>query len=252
MNKKRQGQIETCEKAPVKPTVLLAECTNLDMDKIGHASPFSSSCCNTITTTTARIGNKNMVENIHGQKSTLSDFVHTQEQDAVNLNQSENRPLWLEKTLLKNRAEELFYIALAAETHVEEFSMQTLNLYNHLSQEKGRDYAAALFFQLLPKAKDNPTGYVSSAYKQGAEPTSASIVKIKEIWEALDSLAKAPDLQKIKLQIQEAVIKDDTDTLVVLTQIQSKIKSALRLFSWLGTLEALVEKRDVFLKELKM
>jgi hypothetical protein len=117
-------------------------------------------------------------------------------------------------------------------------------------QERGKDYAAALFLMLLPKATDNPTGYISSAYKHGAEPTSNAMLKVKDFWNALDILTKAPDLQEIKQRIQEAVTKDDSETLFTLTQTQSKIKSVLQLFSWAEDLAALFQQRDAFIELL--
>lgn len=169
---------------------------------------------------------------------------------STNSDMYEQVPPWLEKIQLREQAEELFYIAMCARVNAEVFSMQTLNLYKQISKDRGRDYAAALFLHLLPKAKDNPTGYISTACKQGAEPTSASITKAKEIWTNLDVLSKTQNLHEIKQKIQNAIIKEDTETVITLTQIQAKIKAALQLLSWSETTEMLIERRKVFIASL--
>jgi hypothetical protein len=158
-------------------------------------------------------------------------------------------PSW-EKAQVYSYADDLFYLATVAKTQIEALSMQTLSLYKHILQEHNREYAAALFLLLLPKAKDNPTGYITSAYRQGAEPTTGAILKTKEIFEVAEVFFKNISTQTIKEQIQDALEKDDSETIMRLTQIQVKVKDALKLLSWTGTIEELKGKRDSFIKAL--
>jgi hypothetical protein len=158
-------------------------------------------------------------------------------------------PTW-EKARIVAQAEELFYVGIAAKVGIDTFSMQTVNLYERISKEHGREYAAALFLILLPKAKDNPTSYISSAIKQGAEPTAGSITKVREIWELLDALSKAPTSKEIRHRIKEAAENDDPETLTTLVQQQAQVKAALRILSWDGTAETLIERRDAFVSSL--
>jgi len=158
-------------------------------------------------------------------------------------------PAW-EKARMVAQAEELFYVGMAAKVDIDTFSRQTVNLYERISKERGREYTAALFLILLPKAKDNPTGYISSAVKQGAEPTAGSIIKVREIWELLDALSKAPTSEEIRHRIKEAAESDDPETLTTLAQQQTQVKMALRMLSWDGTAETLIERRDAFVSSL--
>jgi hypothetical protein len=158
-------------------------------------------------------------------------------------------PSW-EKAQLQAQAEDLFYVTVAAKVDPDALSMQTVSLYGRITKERGRDYTAALFLILLPKARDNPTGYISSAFKRGAEPTSASIGRVKGMWELLDVLSKTSTFLEIRQQIREAVEKDDTDAITELTQQQTQIKAALRVLSWDRTPEELTEKRNAFVASL--
>jgi hypothetical protein len=223
------AQIRTRGETSVDKTVSVNEGTNLDMSKFvpSFTSLNRSSCSKKTTTTTTG-------EREEGTNSDMSKFV----------------PSWLEKVQLKEQAEELFYIAMSVKANPEAFSMQTLNLYKQMSKERGKDHAAALFLHLLPKAKDNPTGYISSACRQGAEPTSASITQVQEVWEIINILSKKQNLYDIKQQIQNAVTKEDTETVIILTQMQAKIKRALQLLSWTETIEVLIEKQKAFVASL--
>jgi hypothetical protein len=158
-------------------------------------------------------------------------------------------PSW-EKARMVAQAEELFYIGTAARVDTGIFSVQTVTLYARIAKERGKDHAAALFLFLLPKAKDNPTGYISSACKQGAEPTSDSLAKVRKIWGLLDSLAKAPKSQEIKTRIADAMERDDMEGIALLTQTQIQIKEALHELSWSGTIDTLIEERDSFVTSL--
>jgi DNA-binding MarR family transcriptional regulator len=155
-----------------------------------------------------------------------------------------------EKARLESQAEELFYIGLAAKTNPESFSMQTLTLYSEIVKEHGRDWAGALFLILLPKARDNVTGYIFSAYKNGAEPTSGSVIRVKDMWLTLEALGSVQSSKNLKTQIIEAVEKEDTEALLFLTRIQTELKTALRLLSWPESVDSLVEKRESFISTL--
>jgi DNA-binding MarR family transcriptional regulator len=155
-----------------------------------------------------------------------------------------------EKAQLVEQAVELFYVGMAAKAEINSFSMQTVNLYIYVSKEQGKDYAAALFLILLPKVKDNPTGYISSAYKHGAAPTSDSILKVHNMWEQLYSLEKAPKYTDAKKEIINALELNDLESATSLTQAQKQIKATLQMFSWSGTADELREKRDSFLASL--
>jgi hypothetical protein len=193
-------------------------------------------------------------ENIHVQIQSEReniDIARDFKDDSTNLDMSKSiHVLPWEKARIREQAEELFYISVAAKIDPETLSMQTTNLYAQISKDHGREYAAALFLLLLPKARDNPTGYISSAFKQGAEPTAASIAKVREIWELLDALLKAPAIEEIRSRIKEATDTDDTETLITLTRQQAQVKTALRMLSWEGTVEGLVEKREGFVASL--
>jgi hypothetical protein len=158
-------------------------------------------------------------------------------------------PSW-EKAQMRDQAEELFYIGLTAKTEPEMFSMQTLILYSRIVKERGKDWAAALFLILLPKAKDNPTGYISSAYRNGAEPTSASILQVKDMWAPLETIGKSSTPQSLKDCIREAVEKEDLETIASLTQMQTLTKAALRILSWTATQDELLKRRNVFIDSL--
>jgi DNA-binding MarR family transcriptional regulator len=160
-----------------------------------------------------------------------------------------NMPPW-EKAQLKNQAEELFYIGLVAKIDPESFSLQTLVLYTQIVKEHGRDWSAALFLILLPKAKDNVTGYIFSAYKKGAEPTSGSVIKVKDMWAPLETLTTVKSYKKLKTQILEAAEKEDTELLISLTQTQTRLKTALRLLFWSGSVDSLIEKKYTFFSAL--
>jgi DNA-binding MarR family transcriptional regulator len=151
-----------------------------------------------------------------------------------------------EKAQLQSQAEELFYIGLAAKSSPESFSMQTLALYSQIVKEHGRDWSAALFLILLPKAKNNVTGYIFSAYKKGAEPTSGSVAKVKDMWTPLETLATVKSSNDLKNRIMEAAEKEDTESLILLTQVQASLKTALKLLSWTGSVDSLIEKKHVF------
>ena len=155
-----------------------------------------------------------------------------------------------EKSKLKGDAEELFYVALITKSDVGLFSMQTLRLFKHIYDDKGRDHALALFLFLLPKAKDNPTGYIWSSYKQGAEPNADSFRKAKEMREFLDCLARNQTPEDAKEQMQTALDKNDTQALLSLAEQQEKYKKALHLLSWGGTFEGLIQKREEIVTSL--
>jgi hypothetical protein len=157
----------------------------------------------------------------------------------------EKLPSW-EKARMIEQAEELFYIGMAARLETGAFSAQTLSLYVRISQKCGRDHSAALFLFLLPKAKDNPTGYILSAWKQGAEPPSDLIVKVQKIWSLLSTLTKASKSQEVKTQIMNAMERGDMEAVAMLTQEQMQIKTLLHELSWSGTVAQLIEKRDTF------
>lgn len=155
-----------------------------------------------------------------------------------------------ERTKLRNDAEDLFYIALVARIEAGILSMQALRLYGQISKEKSKDYAAALFLILLPKVKDNPAGYIHSAFKQGAEPNADSLKKVKEMQEILECMVKAYSPEEAKQQMQSALDNGDTQTILSLAKQQEKYKKALDLLSWRGTFEALIQKRDEFVSSL--
>jgi hypothetical protein len=155
-----------------------------------------------------------------------------------------------EKMKLRNDAEDLFHAALIVKSDAGRLSMQTLRLYKHIYDDKGKDHALALFLLLLPKAKDNPTGYIWSSFKQGAEPNAESLRKVKEMQEVLECLAKTHSPEEAKQQMQSALDKSDTQALLSLAQQQEKYKKALHLLSWGGTVEALVQKREEFVTAL--
>ena len=155
-----------------------------------------------------------------------------------------------EKMKLRSDAEALFYAALITKCDGGLLSKQTLRLFKHIDDDKGRGHALALFLLLLPKAKDNPTGYISSAIKQGAEPNADSLKKVKEMEEILECLAKTYSPEEAKQKMQAALDKNDTQTLFSLAQQQEKYKKALHLLSWNDTFEALIQKRDDFVTSL--
>ena len=155
-----------------------------------------------------------------------------------------------ERSKLRSDAEDLFYTALAAKVETGMLSMQTLRLFEQIAEEKSKDHAMALFLVLLPKVKDNPTGYISSAIKQGAEPTTASLSKVKDIQDALACLASGQSPERIKQKIQTALDRDDTEALASLSAQKTKLKKALQLLSWNDTFEALIKKRDEFVASL--
>jgi hypothetical protein len=155
-----------------------------------------------------------------------------------------------EKMTLRSDAEELFYISLIAKTDVGQFSMQTLRLYKKIYEEKSREHALALFLFLLPRAKDNPTGYILSSYKQGAEPNADSLKRVKEMQEVFECLAKTQSTEDTKQKMQSALDNNDTQKLLMLSQQQEKYKKALSLLSWRSSFEALVEKRGEFVEAL--
>jgi hypothetical protein len=157
-----------------------------------------------------------------------------------------------ENAQVLDQAVELFYVGMAAKADINSFSMQTVNLYIHISKEQGKDYAAALFLILLPKVKNNPTGYISSAYKHGAAPTSDSILKIHNLWEQLYSLEKASKYTDAKKEIINALELEDLESVVLLTQEQAQIRAALKILSWSGTAEELTEKRESFVTSLSL
>jgi hypothetical protein len=158
-------------------------------------------------------------------------------------------PSW-EKAQMRDQAEELFYIGLTAKVDPEEFSMQTLVLYSKIVKERGKDWAAALFLILLPKAKDNPTGYITSAYRNGAEPTSASIMRVRDMWEPLEKVGKVLKSQLLKDRLHEAIENEDAKAIISLTQAQTSTKLAMRMLSWTATLDELLKRRDVFIDSL--
>jgi hypothetical protein len=158
-------------------------------------------------------------------------------------------PSW-KKAQMRDQAEELFYIGLIAKIAPEILSMQTLTLYSKIVSEHNKDWAAALFLILLPKAKDNPTGYILSAYRNGAEPTSASIIQVRDMWKPLESIGRLSTSQPLKERIREAVEKEDVEAVASLTQIQALVKVALQLLSWTSTLDQLLKRRDVFIDSL--
>jgi hypothetical protein len=222
MSKNIHAQIQTDEEDVGAEPFSVNNGTNLDMSKFVHI--VSSSCNNIKNTTTTNSTN-----------STMSKFIHIFP--------------W-EKAQMISQAEELFYVGLAARVDVEVFSMQTVTLYKRISKERGKEYAAALFWSLLPKARDNLTGYISSAFKQGAEPSAGTIAKVREMWELIDALLKAPVSEEIRQRIKEATDTDDTETITALAQQQTQVKAALRMLSWDGTTETLIEKRDAFVESL--
>jgi hypothetical protein len=192
----------------------------------------------TTTTTTEDSENATCSEN-----ATHDDFENTGEPIYTAL-----QP-W-EKMKLRDNAEDLFYIAIITKSDVGQLSMQTLRLFERIYDDKGRDHALALFLLLLPKAKDNPTGYIWSSFKQGAEPNAGSLKRVKEMQEVLGCLAKTQSPEEAKEQMQTALNKNDTQALLSLAKKQEEYKKALNLLSWGDTFEALVQKREEFISSV--
>jgi hypothetical protein len=199
--------------------------------------------------TTSTIQRKKDEDNNSLETKVLDSKLSIDVNTASDLRKLPSLPSW-ERAQVTAQAEELFYISLAAQADTGIFSMQTVTLYVRISKEHDRDYAAALFLSLLPKVKDNPTGYLLSAYKQGAEPTSDSISKVREIWKLLDSLTKSSRPRETQKQIMAAMERNDMETVTLLAQEQMQIKVALHELSWPGTVDELIEKRDIFMISL--
>jgi hypothetical protein len=155
-----------------------------------------------------------------------------------------------ERAQIRGQAEELFYLGLIAKIEPEAFSLQTLILYSQIAKERGKDWTAALFLILLPKAKDNPTGYISTACRNGAEPTSASITRVRTMWEPLEAIERIPTSPSLKDRIHDAVEKEDFDTITSLTKTQALVKAALQILSWTTTLDDLFKRRNAFIDSL--
>jgi hypothetical protein len=139
---------------------------------------------------------------------------------------------------------------MITKSDVGQLSAQTLRLYRKICDEKSKEHALALFLIYFPKAKDNPTGYIWSSYKQGAEPNAASLNKVKETWQALECLARGQSPEEAKKEMQTALDKNDTQALLLLAQQQEKYKKALSLLSWHGTFEELIQKREEIVESL--
>ena len=181
--------------------------------------------------------------NFTGEDELISQLQFTSQRKLTTM------PPW-ERSKLKSDAEDLFYISSIAKVEIGMLSLQTLKLYEHIAKDKGKDHAAALFMILLPKAKDNPTGYILSAFRQGAEPTASSLNIIKQMRETLECLTNCQPPEEIKKQIQEALKKDDTKTQLSLTQKLAEVKNALQLLSWNSSFETLIEAREEFINRL--
>ena len=206
-----------------------------------------SSCSSilNITTTTKEEGDQDNLTTsqeslmVDGRISLTGELLSTSQQNLTTM-----QP-W-EKAKLKTQTEELFYVALAAKADIKKLSFQVLQQYKMLIEEKQQNYAIALFLVLLPKARENVPGYISSAIKKGAEPTQESVTKATQLITSLEVLDRVQDLDEIEQKIYSALAQDKSDEIITLAQQKKEVKLALEQFAWKGSLKELKKNKDAF------
>jgi DNA-binding MarR family transcriptional regulator len=243
------GQFKLTSQFELTSQLELTGQKNLTLRSSSSSSIINTTTTTTTTTTTGNSGQLELTSQLELTTPLSLGEVDFTDQEKMPDHKFAALPPW-ERESFRSRAEELFYVSLAANFEPAKLSMQALTLYKKLSEERSKEYAAALFLILLPKATDNPVGYVVAAVKRGAEATPESVTKMKELRESLTALDKRVDIKDLKQQMQEALDAGNIGKLTSLTEFNSRVKKALCFLSWKGTLEELIQKRDDFVKSL--